>query len=215
MNKLITYGCSFTYGEGLSDCWNIKTKKAGDKPSKYAWPHLLSKKLNVSYDNRGKPGTSNKFICNSILNTKFDTNDLVVILWTFFNRTCILENQNMPLRIINSDVENYDISARQRNFSKEWFKTFYYTYDTLFENYLKINYTNAHLNNQNVKVCNFILDRNLNFEIPIWNNVDCVPIHLDYDLPLAMDNKHPGIQAQGNIADKIYYTVNKYIKENQ
>ena len=66
-NRIIAFGCSLTYGEGLKDCLPdpINLKKA-KYPSKYAWPNLLSKKTNIPIINNGQPGESNKLIANNI-----------------------------------------------------------------------------------------------------------------------------------------------------
>ena len=45
--KLVTFGCSYTYGHGLPDCIMAKGR-AGKRPSKFAWPYLLAKKLDMS-----------------------------------------------------------------------------------------------------------------------------------------------------------------------
>ena len=92
MNRLVAFGCSHTYGEGLKDCW--VNGKAGKLPSKYAWPQLLADRLKRRCFNKSMEGASNKFIWHKILNTEFTDKDIVVILWTYYNRTCILENKD-------------------------------------------------------------------------------------------------------------------------
>ena len=55
MDRLVAFGCSNTYGEGLPDCWVDKngdpsrTKAGfhGPKPSKLAWPRLMANNMNT------------------------------------------------------------------------------------------------------------------------------------------------------------------------
>ena len=43
MNKLWAFGCSLTFGHGLSDCFDgPKTNGAGPLPSIYSWPAVLA-----------------------------------------------------------------------------------------------------------------------------------------------------------------------------
>ena len=48
MDRLVAFGCSYTYGHGLPDCIMAKGR-AGKRPSKFAWPYLLAKKLDKRY----------------------------------------------------------------------------------------------------------------------------------------------------------------------
>jgi hypothetical protein len=79
--RLITFGCSFTYGQGLPDCLTNE-----DAPSQYAWPVLLSKKLDRELINASSPGSSNLEILYQLLNFKFKKDDLIVVMWTVYDR---------------------------------------------------------------------------------------------------------------------------------
>jgi hypothetical protein len=69
--RLVTFGCSFTYGQGLPDC-----PTGVEAPSQYSWPYLLSSQLDRQLVNRGIPGASNLQILNEILNFEFEETDL-------------------------------------------------------------------------------------------------------------------------------------------
>jgi len=86
MSRLITFGCSHTFGQALPDVWN--NIRSG--PSKYAWPQLLADKLNIECVNLGIPGASNKQIWFRIVKIKFEPNDIVIILWSSQPRWCII-----------------------------------------------------------------------------------------------------------------------------
>ena len=78
MSRLVTFGCSHTYGMGLED------------PSKEAWPHVLGKLIGKEkVVNKGNTGASIKEITHTAFNFKFLPTDTVVILWTHLNRYCI------------------------------------------------------------------------------------------------------------------------------
>lgn len=86
-SRLITFGCSFTYGEGLPNCRiGNNYDEYSNAPSDLAWPNKLGQLMNIDVINNGKPGASNLEILYHILNFKFHQNDLAVIMWTFPNR---------------------------------------------------------------------------------------------------------------------------------
>ena len=68
--RVIAFGCSFTFGHGLPDCFN-PPKNPGKAPSKYAWPSLVANELNVKCINKSLPGSSNKRIWHNIGKFKF------------------------------------------------------------------------------------------------------------------------------------------------
>jgi len=86
-NRLVTFGCSFTYGEGLPNC-NVGNNHHGYSltPSDHAWPSILSRLTNMDLANNAKPGSSNLEILYHILNFNFRPGDVVVVMWTFPNR---------------------------------------------------------------------------------------------------------------------------------
>ena len=87
---LVTFGDSCTYGDGLEDCY--ADGNPGKKPSKFAWPTLLASQMNYDIANLSRPGASNKEILHKVLNTKLPDNAIVILGWSFFNRTCIIKN---------------------------------------------------------------------------------------------------------------------------
>jgi len=69
MKKIVTFGCSVTYGHGLPDC-HIAPDMPGKSPSKLAWPSLVANQANVQLSNQGKCGASNLEILYNILKYK-------------------------------------------------------------------------------------------------------------------------------------------------
>ena len=89
--KLYTFGCSFTYGHGFPDCEDLTPDSS---PSKYAWPTLLAESLDLPYENLVSPGCSPMELSRRFLQNveRITENDIVVIEWPYFNRTCVFLN---------------------------------------------------------------------------------------------------------------------------
>jgi hypothetical protein len=194
MSRLITFGCSYTYGEGLSDCLNPEINRRADFPSKFAWPSLLGKKLNKEVINLGRPGCSNRYIANEILNTSIEKDDLVVVLWTHANRSTIFaqgpdESQNLHPR--KNDKTN-----------RAYFKHIYNPYNCFLESCHSIHYSNLYLSSKEVTIYNFQIKPRLSmpaYATPKWNTVDVISQDLYY-VDIANDGDHPGIESQKLIA---------------
>lgn len=83
-SRLITFGCSLTYGQGLPDCVNKKDyMRQGPLPSNLGWASLLAKDLKMDVINKGNPGASNLEILNEILKFDYRNDDTVVVMWTY------------------------------------------------------------------------------------------------------------------------------------
>jgi hypothetical protein len=103
MSRLITFGCSYTYGEGFSDCGRLteSQQESGESrlpPSKFAWPSLLADRLNIPVDNQSFPGISNSAILDRILTYNFNKDDIICILWTHKVRGTVYINNTTTHR---------------------------------------------------------------------------------------------------------------------
>jgi hypothetical protein len=75
--KILTNGCSFTYGDGFLD----------SERTKLIWPTLLADALNATVDNVAYPGSSNLEIFLRTLRAVKETHyDLVIVQWTELRR---------------------------------------------------------------------------------------------------------------------------------
>ena len=74
MSRLVAFGCSYTYGYGLSDC-HIEPNKPGPNPSKLAWPSLLANMLDLEVVNCSNIGASNIHILWRLINFDFKNDD--------------------------------------------------------------------------------------------------------------------------------------------
>ena len=81
--KILAGGCSFTFGNELSDDDNGKT------PSVNAWPALLAKQNDAEYTSVAKPGAGNSAIARRIFeyisSNPYD-NLFVTVMWSFTSR---------------------------------------------------------------------------------------------------------------------------------
>lgn len=107
MNRLIAFGCSHTYGMGLSDCYLGKNNNftPGPLPSAYAWPSLISEKSGLECVNKGICGASNLEILTEITQFDFKKNDKVIVAWTTPYRDLLAFNE-YNLRIGSFMIDN-------------------------------------------------------------------------------------------------------------
>ena len=208
MSRLIAFGCSNTYGHGLSDCY-IPPDQPGPVASKTAWPSTLGKLLNVKeVINQGNPGASNKLIWKTIVDFNFKQDDLVFINWSHLNRHCVF-----------GEVYNTYIGPWvNEKGSKFYYKHLYSELDSKLEFYNRADHAKRYLDSLNIK--NFhllmrgkIIDNTL-LHKPSWFSVDCLTTSLS-DLreihPMALDGRHPGQLAHNQYANEIYLEVKEFI----
>ncbi len=138
MEKLIVFGCSFTFGENLDDLpewYNDETdprnymplKLKYNTPSKKSYPFVIGSLLNCEVENYGWRGGSN----DRIFRTFFDhvisnkESSIYIIQWTFPHRTEFWSNDsNSYVGIVPSFVDiNQDDEAI--NFAKKYYKKYY------------------------------------------------------------------------------------------
>jgi len=229
MTRVITFGCSNTFGVALPDVWNYAKKQAiTDRgPSKYAWPQLLANKLNSECINLGIPGASNKQIWHTIITTTFHQTDIVIVLWSWYDRWCVLDKKQ----------NNYEITQfhpyQKFETGEVFFKYLHTTYDMVLDFYLRCNHIETFLKDK-VKIIKqgaqehgrirkdveyneeeqkakkrLMYDSNIHV-VPDWNNVSFFKSSLS-DLrdvaPRACDNEHAGPKAHEKFATMIYNDI--------
>jgi hypothetical protein len=67
MNKLWTFGDSFTWGYGCKAYNNKKSFKNYLDTSKLIWPEIVGSKINLEVSNYAKSGATNDYILDTIL----------------------------------------------------------------------------------------------------------------------------------------------------
>lgn len=200
--RLVAFGCSFTYGQGLEDCF-VPPLWPGPIPSKFAWPQLVANEMNMDCINMSRPGSSNKEILNTLLNFKFNSTDVVVIMWSFLERWCKIKNYTSIDRLIQTSEGN-DLN----NILSQYDKVFTFE-DMQLDFIYRANFAKLYLDNKNLK--NYHLSVNppecCPKVMPVWNTVNVVNIDLllisnltPKALDVATGCPHPGPEAHRIVA---------------
>ena len=202
MSKLVTFGCSCTFGQALDDC--IITDWSADiKPSKFAWPELLSNLMKLECDNRAQPGYSNLQILDTILSTNIDPNDTVIVMWSYFGRDMILDDNGTKHRIHSTD---------ETEIVKYWASTHTIT-DLMYRSWVYMHHALIYLQSLGVKFYFVQVLKDLKFlnMKPEWaRSISFLNVDVGkYSAisPKAADNAHPGKQAHELIAHSIYLKI--------
>lgn len=116
MSRLIVFGDSFAYGQGLDP--DVETSPT---PHPNSWPYLLGEHLGITeIFNFSQPGCSNKVIWHFALNFQYKPTDIVVMSWTNNQRTATIESYtNAPLHknmMQNKDHRDYSNNVSFLNF---------------------------------------------------------------------------------------------------
>lgn len=209
MPRLIAFGCSNTYGQGLPDCHLLDKRNnlysAGPNPSKYAWPSVLGKLLNRSVINLADPGGSNRNIWYKAVNFEYQPEDIVVLHWTFLYRTVALWQDKPPLHLglwKNAEPTIGDLY-------KKFVTAIDSDYDRLMESLVYIDHINRFLKDKVNGVINIVFNPAEFDHLPAWTNINfdicAAPYNIDY--PLALDNNHTGLQGHKALAKDLHKII--------
>jgi hypothetical protein len=193
MERVITFGCSLTYGHGLPDCFS-PPRDPGLNPSNLGWPSIIAKCLDRECINKGIAGCSNVSILNEILAFDFDPTDIVSVMWTFRVRETFFDPTKKPKYKGRWDS---DWLAQQN------------IYDLAVKNMLHMHHAQNYLTNKNLKF--YFTDIDFTYEFgnlnPTWFKdvkiIDADIDKFDRSLPLGLDNLHPGPIFHKAVAKKL------------
>jgi L-rhamnose mutarotase len=122
MNKIHTFGDSFTFGHGCVENCSFKEYYKYKKEDDDIWPNLLSKKIEMNVSNYGKNAFCNEQIFDSIIKN-FDLikeNDIVIIEKTYHNRLSVPNNSEWISALsIDYTIEETWRNKLEKVFSKE------------------------------------------------------------------------------------------------
>jgi hypothetical protein len=95
IGRLVAFGCSLTYGDGLPDCYVSDPTDplgyhAGPVPSRHAWPRLAADMLGMDCLNLAGSGNSNTRILLGVLTHAWQPGDAAAVLWTYPDRDYLL-----------------------------------------------------------------------------------------------------------------------------
>jgi len=202
MNRLVTFGCSLTYGSAL------------ENPND-AWPNQLAAKWNLDLVNMGISGSSTKRIWWEIVNFDFEKTDTVAILWTHMDRWCVLKNDGDHLEWdIPGKFKDYSDRkpepALSRTTAEAYYKYLHDDFDMLTQYLCYVNQAYEHMKPL-VKQQYHMRASQQDITLP-FNRVNFLPIDFQYaqtNFPLATDNCHPGKEGYTWFVEQINSIINK------
>lgn len=192
MKRLVVFGCSYTFGDGLPDC------QSGSKEhSKLAWPSVLSQDLGLYLSNNSSCGASNKKILLDILQYTFRQDDIVIVLWSFAHRGLIFDESG-HINLINKNDKN--------------FYQVHTDYDLVMDTVLQIHHAKTYLQTKVKNYLSFYFDKSLNnflsnaepLQVPIM--AEFMPMN-NLAVDKASDGMHPGLQSHRNMAAHIFSRI--------
>ena len=200
MNNLVAFGCSYTYGHGLDDCFS-PPDQAGSNPSNQAWPSILATDLGYHCVNCSRPGASNLEILLNLLQYSFKPSDTVIILWTVSERDAILSS-NGQIKPVGAWMKHTLV--------KHWLEV-HDQHDLGLRSWIYIHHAYQHLSNQklNFKFLTVEPDHSVFFNVqPAWTtDINFLPIKLTGFVEqhgTALDQRHPSAACHRLFAKDIY-----------
>lgn len=207
MQRLVTFGCSVTYGHGLPDC-HVPPNDPGPLPSAYAWPNLVASYFNIPVSNQGVCGNSNLAILQDILKFKFAKDDIVVVMWSFVGRDLIFGRKGF--------VGNQELipvgTWQETELAKNWMLTHSHE-DIATRTWFYMHHALCYLKMIGVPVYNVFAGYNeLKRYKPKFLNLEFYKIKTQAMTPIdrALDNMHPGIRTHEAIAKELIGIINEH-----
>lgn len=206
MSRLVAFGCSNTYGQGLPDCHFVNRAggaEPGPHPSKYAWPAKLSKLLDAKETiNMGKPGSSNKQIWHTVMNFDFLPDDFVVCHWSLLHRSCVIYPDKDLLALGLWPIpEKHVGDAYQR-----YITTTNCDYDLMIESCGYIDHAHRYLRDKVQHLYHVVFKQQEFDQRPNWCSFDFAAEagYFNRSFPLALDHAHTGVEGHKELAKAIF-----------
>ena len=204
MGRLITFGCSYTYGTGLPDCKNWMFDKLHNlKPSEMGWASLLADKLDLELINESFPGSSNTEIMYNVLKHKYKQDDVVVIMWTHYVRD-MLFNSVHKYPFFRDRLGPWAKTHKERLWAEYLSEK-----DYAMKSWFHIHHADLHLQKQGVKYIHYpATPKELNkYKLEYVDINNYYSDGFEY-VDKADDELHPGVESNKILADKMYRILN-------
>jgi hypothetical protein len=209
MSRLVTFGCSHTYGHGLEDCLTANNQP-GQHPSKFAWPVILGTMMELATVNMSEPGSSNLRILHDILNFEFQEDDQIIVLWSHLDRDLIfLEKPDYYNGPLTRPIGSWN-SGSNKSDIESWINVHTH-YDMKIRSLLYVHHAEKYLETLALKNNHFSAQDDLFENIPSYikfNNIHNTPLWDPImSAPRANDNSHMGIEGHNQVAKAVYKTL--------
>jgi len=204
MSRLIVFGCSYTYGQGLSDCLNSKFLDIYPPfPSKLGWAQQLADKLNLELINKSYPSASNFEILFTLLEFKFQSNDTVIIMWSHYLRDM------MFTRWFKSLFFRRRLGLWKKNaIARRWIDQMS-EQDYAMKTWVYMHHAGLYLENINLKYIHYPADP---WELEKYHSNDIKLNNLYKNgficVDKALDNMHPGLLSNKLVSENMYQIIN-------
>tara|TARA_R110000796_G_scaffold122419_1_gene236780 strand:+ start:726 stop:1415 length:690 start_codon:yes stop_codon:yes gene_type:complete len=219
--KLVTFGCSFTYGHGLSDCM-AEDGSNGPTASEQAWPSVLGKLTGMKVDNVSEPGSSNLMITKAIVDySKYTKDTVVVVMWSNNDRETIYKTGNEKLHMLPGFLDDtmpgtFWFDKDKNNFKKTittYYENYHEDWNATLNQTIRMNFVHAFLKNKGIKSFHVHSEhhrldinyfkkfnvRDLNLKYFNWKN----NFHIDDALDIP--KPHPGPRSHALMATNIQH----------
>lgn len=239
MTKLYTFGCSYTYGQGLADCL-IPTSPPTTSvwPSKLGWAALVADHLGYDLVNMSLPGNSNRSIMHTISHEvkNLDTDSIVIIHWTHKNRehryvefenndVYHFKNGQESMYAGSSDAWRGNLSPLQtwevNRASAAYYEHIYSDFHAMLVTRQIIDYVDLKLKQYGIRVLHLgpagHREDDGFHELPYFydahSEINIDPKHLKcFEIDLAQDNMHPGTGSNINFCKYIIENHGEYLR---
>ena len=181
MSRLVTFGCSFTYGTALPD----KVQSSNASPSRYAWPSVLGKLTKMQVCNKATPASSNLEILCELLRFDFEPDDTVIIMWTLSHRDLFFTTDSGKKLTVWSETP----LAEELKNAKE--------IDYVRKTWLYIHHADLYLKSKNINYIHYPAAPHEIQELqPDYiNDIDNIYWTRISKVDEAADNEHPGVES--------------------
>ena len=200
MARLVTFGCSHTFGQYLPDIQDNHSVA-----SKLAWPSLLANKLNLELDNQAIPGISNIGILESIIKYDFTKEDYAIVMWTYYDRDRIWDMDGKP--------HNYQFAHISKFSTKSKWLDVHNPIDTRIRSWFYIHHAKILFESKLDKFLMLLIHHDPEFIIhkPYFiTDIDFPKIYFcDYIkiLPKALDENHGGVNCHRYFALDLFTLI--------
>ena len=210
MPRLITFGCSYTFGEGLPDTYSLSENVSERIASTYAWPAHLGKRLNIETINNAGGGSGNLEILLNIFKFKFYFDDIVIIQWSKFTKIDFYQATSVygdgkRVNPTGSTAGKHKLLLAKMKIEDEFWLT-----NIFLRNWLLISQANHFLRMNKIKTFFFLNTTG-------WEAKD-PPVFLDlygqlnigpdsWIIDKGFDRSHPGTESHKLLADLIYNEI--------